>query len=85
MTNLSLKHLNIQKTIPFYDVKKGTQSYEESAFNYFKCRKAGITIRSSIDLIIVQIAIENNLYLLHNDNDFIHISKMIKELKLYGL
>jgi predicted nucleic acid-binding protein len=71
------------QTIPFYHMKKGTQSYEESAFKYFTCRKAGVTIRSSIDLIIAQIAIENNLYLLHDDNDFIHISKVIKELKLY--
>jgi predicted nucleic acid-binding protein len=71
------------QTIPFYGMKKGTQSYEESAFKYYTCRKAGITIRSSIDLMIAQIAIENNLFLLHNDNDFIHIAKVIKELKLY--
>ncbi len=71
------------QTIPFYDVKKARQSYEESAFNYFTCRKAGLTIRSSINLIIVQIAIENNLYLLHNDHDFVHIAKVVKELKLF--
>jgi predicted nucleic acid-binding protein len=71
------------QSIPFYDVQKGTQSYEEAALNYFLCRKAGITVRSSIDLIIAQTAIENNLYLLHNDNDFSHISKVIKKLKLY--
>ncbi len=71
------------QTITFYDVREGMRSYEEAALKYVKCRKAGITIRSSIDLIIVQTAIENNLYLLHNDNDFINISKVIKELKLY--
>ncbi|HCC36199.1 MAG TPA: VapC toxin family PIN domain ribonuclease [Treponema sp.] len=71
------------QTVTFYDLRKGIQSYEEAAFKYFTCRKAGITVRSSIDLIIVQIAIENNLYLLHNDNDFINISKVIKELRLY--
>jgi predicted nucleic acid-binding protein len=71
------------QTITFYDVQHGTQSYEEAAFKYFSCRKAGITIRSSIDVIIAQIAIENNLYLLHNDNDFLHISKVMKELKMY--
>ncbi len=71
------------ETVIFYDVYNGIQSYEEAAFKYFKCRKAGITVRSSMDLIIVQTAIENNLFLLHNDNDFINISKVVKELKLY--
>ena len=47
------------------------------------CVEKGITIRSTIDLIISQIAIENNLYLLHNDKDFDEISKIQKELKIY--
>ncbi len=71
------------QTIPFYDLHRGIHSYEEAALNYFKCRKAGITVRSTIDLIIVQTAIENNLFLLHNDMDFSNISKVITELKLY--
>ena len=36
-----------------------------------------------IDLLIAETAIENDLYLLHGDNDFINIAKVIKELKLY--
>lgn len=71
------------QTIRFYDVQQGTLSYEERAFNYFTCRKSGITVRSTLDLLIVQIAIENDLYLLHNDHDFVHIAKIIKALKLY--
>jgi predicted nucleic acid-binding protein len=71
------------QSIPFYNLKDGTQSYEAAARNYFLCRKSGITIRSSIDLIIAQTAVENNLFLLHHDNDFIHIAKVIKTLKLY--
>jgi predicted nucleic acid-binding protein len=38
---------------------------------YFK----GITIRNTIDLIIAEIALENNLYLLHNDNDYTNMAK----------
>jgi predicted nucleic acid-binding protein len=34
------------------------------------CRNAGITIPSTIDLLIAQTAIEHSLFLLHNDKDF---------------
>jgi predicted nucleic acid-binding protein len=67
----------------FYEFKNGRKSYEEAALIYYKCRKAGFTVRSTIDLLIAQTAIGNNLLLLHNDVDFINISKVIKELKLY--
>ncbi|GHV88268.1 hypothetical protein AGMMS50267_06280 [Spirochaetia bacterium] len=48
-----------------------------------KCRENGITIRSTIDLIIAEIAIENNLYILHNDSDFTYMAKVINEIKIY--
>lgn len=67
----------------FYGLKNDKSSYEKSATIFMLCRKKGITIRSTIDLIISQIAIENNLYLLHNDKDFDEISKIQKELKIY--
>ena len=70
-------------TLPFYDVRYGKQSFENAALVYMSCRKNGITIRSTLDLIIVQIVIENNLYLLHNDADFTNISKMYNNLKIY--
>ena len=78
--NLLKEYLN---TIPFYDLKYGKQSFENAALMYKNCRKNGITVRSTIDLIIVQIAIENNLYLLHNDTDFINMAKIYKNLKMY--
>jgi len=34
--------------------------------------------------LIAEIAIENNLLLLHNDEDFDNIRKVIKELRIYG-
>ena len=69
-------------TLDFYDLRYGKKSYENAAWMYYKCRKAGITIRSTIDLIIAQTAIDNNLLLFHNDNDFIQISQIIPDLKL---
>ena len=70
-------------TLPFYNLQYGKKSFENSALIYVNCRKNGITVRSTIDLIIVEIVIENNLYLLHNDIDFTNISKVNKNLKIY--
>lgn len=72
------------ETIPFYELKYSKESYEKAAFLNFQCRKNGITVRSTIDLLIAEIAIENNLLLLHNDKDFDKMSKVIKELRIYG-
>lgn len=37
---------------------------------YLNLRKQGITIRKSADCLIAQVAIENDLLLVHNDSDF---------------
>ena len=71
------------ETIPLYYLKYGKKSYEQAALINIRCRQKGVTIRSTIDLLIVETAIENNLYLLHDDNSFINMAKIIKELKLY--
>ena len=70
-------------TLPFYDLLYGKQSFENASIIYMGCRKKGITVRSTIDLLIAEIAIENNLYLLHNDIDFKNITKVYKNLKIY--
>ncbi len=51
---------------------------------YFLCRKKGLTIGSAIDCLIAQTAIENNLFLLHNDTDFDRIAKVV-DLKLFAI
>ncbi len=71
------------ETFNFYYPKDGVQSYSEAAFIYFKCRKQGITVKSTIDCFIVQICLENNLKLLHKDRDFINIQKVIKKLSFF--
>ena len=58
-------YLSTQKII--YPSK---ESYEAAAKLFFTCRKSGITIRSTIDLLIAVTAIENNYILLHSDRDF---------------
>jgi predicted nucleic acid-binding protein len=59
------------------------QTYYSAAHIYRNCRKKGITIRSSIDCIVAQIAIENNLILIHADKDYIGIKKCCPDLRLY--
>ena len=70
-------------TLPFYDLRYGRQSFENAALLFMNCRKKGITIRSTLDLLIAEIAMENDLYLLHDDMDFTNIAKINKNLKLY--
>jgi predicted nucleic acid-binding protein len=37
---------------------------------YFDLRKKGITIRKAADCLIAQVAIQNDILLVHNDSDF---------------
>jgi predicted nucleic acid-binding protein len=77
--NLLNEYLITQK---YYDFKDGIESFKESALLYFKCRRAGFTVKT-IDCIIARIAIENDLYLLHNDKDFENIASVENGLKVY--
>lgn len=63
---------------------KDHNSYIQAADLYRKCRTKGLTIRSTIDLLIAQTAIENNAELLHSDRDFEAIAS-VSSLKLYRI
>jgi predicted nucleic acid-binding protein len=73
------------ETLPFFGLQYGKESCEKAALLSFLCRRNGITVRSTIDLLIAEIAIENKLLLLHNDSDFENISRVIRELRIYTL
>jgi len=74
------KYLDTQT---FYKLKNDIDSYANAAMIYFKSRQKGITIRSMIDLLIAQTAIENNLLLLHSDKDYTNIKKIVTDLNFY--
>jgi hypothetical protein len=57
------------------DVSQGFLSYTEAARIFFDCRRRGITVRSSVDCLIAQIALEQDATLLHDDDDFENIAK----------
>jgi predicted nucleic acid-binding protein len=68
-------------TQQFYRFDDPQASYEAAALMFFNCRRRGITVRSSIDCLIAQCALENNLVLLHHDKDFKQLAKLMPELR----
>jgi predicted nucleic acid-binding protein len=58
-----------------YSPSHKTDTFINAAKIYFDLRKMGLTVRSTIDCLIAQISIEHDLYLLHNDKDFLTIAK----------
>jgi predicted nucleic acid-binding protein len=76
------KYLEVQR---FYHPKDAVDSFADAARIFFDCRTKGVTIRSTVDCIIAQIAIENDLFLLHNDSDFDGIAKVfpLKSIKSF--
>jgi hypothetical protein len=74
-TEKDLKELKIYlETQTFYDVRNGHESYAEAAHMFMALRKKGVTVRSTVDCLIALVAMENDLFLLHNDEDFARIS-----------
>lgn len=68
------KYLETQR---FYHLNHPIESFAKAAKIYHDCRKKGITIRSTIDCLIAQTALENDLLLLHEDSDFDLMAKVV--------
>ncbi|MDA8139123.1 MAG: PIN domain nuclease [Desulfobacteraceae bacterium] len=57
--------------------------YLRSAEIYRNLRRKGVTIRKSVDCMIAAVAIEHDIFLLHNDKDF-HPIEIHFGLKKFG-
>ena len=66
----------------FYHPGDLVESYREAARMYFDCRRAGVTIRSSMNCLIARVTIEHGLALLHDDRDFEKMAEVIPDLAL---
>lgn len=66
----------------FYELKDRS-SYEKAALLKVLCKNKGITVRSTVDLLIAQTAIDNEIMLMANDSDFTNMSKVLPELKIF--
>jgi len=73
------------RTQRFFGPRNGLESYAQAAMLYTRCRRRGITIRSTIDCLIAQVAIDNELLLLHNDRDFRLMQDVVPELQTYPI
>jgi len=52
------------------------EAHVAAARIYYDCRRKGLTVRSSTDCLIAQIALEEDAVLLHDDDDFETIRKV---------
>jgi predicted nucleic acid-binding protein len=55
----------------------GKEMAIQSAQNFRKLRKHGVTIRKTIDVIIATFCIENGFNLIHNDRDYDAMEKVL--------
>ena len=65
----------------FYAFENSRESYAEAAHLYMACRQRGVTIRSSMDCLIAQTALEHDLVLIHQDRDFLALAEVSPNLK----
>lgn len=65
-----------------YFLPEKIATYEKAAALYFDLRRKGVTPRSTIDVLIALTAIENKLWLLHNDQDFDLMAACTEELSI---
>ena len=65
----------------FIGFEQPLAGHAAAARMYLDCRRRGVTIRSGVDCLIAQCAIESDLTLLHHDRDFIRIADVTPALK----
>lgn len=53
-----------------------TATHIAAARIYYDCRRRGLTVRSTLDCVVAQIAIENGVPLLHDDRDYDAIARV---------
>lgn len=66
----------------FLAPRHGLRTYEAAAELYRRCRAAGVTVRSTIDCLVAQTAVEYGAVLLHGDRDYERIARVEPKLKL---
>ena len=65
----------------FYRFTDAEASHANAAKLYFNARRAGVTVRSNLDCLIAQCALDHRLILLHNDADFVRLGQVVSGLK----
>ena len=68
----------------FHEPADRMATHREAAALYRRCRAAGVTVRSTIDCFIAQLAIDEDLVLVHADRDFDRLAEHAPRLRLYA-
>lgn len=50
------------------------ETYRRAAKIYYDCRRAGLTVRSSVDCLVAQLALDRGGFLLADDRDYVAIA-----------
>lgn len=63
------------------------ETYRRAAKIYYDCRRGGLTVRSTVDCLVAQLALDRGGYLLAHDRDYEAIAivrplKVVKSVKL---
>ncbi len=62
--------------LPMVESPLGPEVVSEAIDLYRRARRAGITVRSSVDCLIAACALRHNLAVLHVDRDFTNLAKV---------
>ena len=62
--------------LPIVEAPLATEVFEQAVDLYRLARRAGATVRSSVDCLIAVCAVRNNLTLLHHDRDFDQLARV---------
>jgi hypothetical protein len=68
------KHMFTNQELVF--VPPTWETHETAARIFYDCRRKGITLRSTTDCLIAQLALDRKDVLLHDDDDFEHIARV---------
>ena len=60
--------------LPLVESPMEKELFAEAVDLYRSARRAGITVRSSVDCLIAACAVRNGLTVLHHDRDYAHLS-----------
>lgn len=65
----------------FYAFGDSREAHESAGRLFLTCRRLGVTVRSTMDCLIAQCAIEHDLILLHNDRDYVGLGNSVTNLR----
>ena len=63
--------------LPIVEAPLRTEVFEQAVDCHRLARRAGVTVRSSVDCLIAVCAVRNDLVLLHHDRDFNRLANLL--------